>query len=119
MRDAIRWFKCKLKPPKNDYRYKRSPNVGPELDFFEDDEGDESYKSDTTYKTATSATSTSTNSCDKDSDNNSNSEESVLYVTISFHVHYLSALSIHKVNYITIYLRNAFFYITLFIDYYC
>ena len=116
-------YRCNLarKFIKTDYRYKRSPNVGPELDFFEDDEGDESYKSDTTYKTATSATSTSTstNSCDKDSDNNSNSEESVLYVTISFHVHYLSALSIHKVNNITIYLRNAFFYITLFIDYYC
>ena len=113
-------YRCNLarKFIKTDYRYKRSPNVGPELDFFEDDEGDESYKSDTTYKTATS-TSTSTNSCDKDSDDNSNSEESVLYVTIPFHVHYLSALSIHKVNYIMIYLHNAFFYITLFIDYYC
>ena len=112
-------YRCNLarKFIKMDYRYKRSPNVGPELDFFEDDEGDETYKSDTTYKTATSATST--NSCDKDSDDNFNSEESVLYVTISFHVHYLSALSIHKVNYIMIYLRNTFFYITLFIDYYC
>ena len=103
-------YRCNLarKFIKTDYRYK-SPNVGPELDFFEDDEGDESYNSDTTYKTP-SMTATSTNSCDNDSDDNSNSnEESVLYVTISFHVHYLSALLIHKVNYITIYLCNAFF----------
>ena len=61
-------------------------------------------------------TATSTNSCDNDSDDNSN-EEFVLYVTISFHVYYLSAVLIHTVNYITINLRNAFFYITLFIDY--
>ena len=118
-REEIRsQYRCNLarKFIKTDYRYKRSPNVGPELDFFEDDEGDESYKSDSTYK---AATSTSTNSCAKDSDDNSNPEESVLYVTILFHVHYLSALYIHKVNYIMIYLCNAFFYITLFIDYYC
>ena len=72
---------------KTDYRYKRSPNIGPELDFFEDDEGDESYKSDATYK---AATSTSTDSCDKDSDDNSNPEDSVLYVNISFHFMFIT-----------------------------
>ena len=101
-------YRCNLarKFIKTDYRYK-SLNVGPELDFFEDDEGDESYNSDTTYRTP-SMTATSTNSCDNDSDDNSN-EESVLYVTISFHVYYLSADLIHTVNYIMINLRNAFF----------
>ena len=86
-REEIRsQYRCHLarKFIKTDYRYK-SPNVGPELDFFED-EGDEfsQTNSDTSYKT-TSMTATSTNSCDKDSDDNSN-EESVLYVTILFHV---------------------------------
>ena len=103
-------YRCNLarKFIKTDYRYK-SRNVGPELDFFEDDEGDESYNSDTTYRTP-SMTATSTDSCDNDSDNNSNSnKESVLYVTISFHVYYLSVVLIHMVNYITIYLRYAFF----------
>ena len=39
-------YRCNLarKFIKTDYRYKRSPNIGPELDFFKDDEGDESYK---------------------------------------------------------------------------
>ena len=102
-------YRCHLarKFIKTDYRYK-SPNIGPELDVFEDDEGDEisQTNSDTTYKITTTATSS--NSCDNDSDDNSN-EESVLYVTISFHVYYLSAVLIHTVNYITINLRNAFF----------
>ena len=102
-------YRCHLarKFIKTDYRYK-SPNIGPELDVFEDDEGDEisQTNSDTTYKTTTTATSS--NSCDNDSDDNYN-EESVLYVTISFHVYYLSAVLIHTVNYITINLCNAFF----------
>ena len=82
-------YRCNLarKFMKTDYRYKRSPNIGPELDFFEDDEGDESYKSDATYK---AATSTSTDSCDKDSDDNSNPEDSVLYVNISFHFMFIT-----------------------------
>ena len=87
-REEIRsQYRCHLarKFIKTDYRYK-SPNVRPELDFFED-EGDEfsQTNSDTTYKTTRSMTATSTNSCDNDSDDNSN-EESVLYVTILFHV---------------------------------
>ena len=82
-------YRCNLarKFIKTDYRYKRSPNIGPELDFFEDDEGDESNKSDATYK---AATSTSTDSCDKDSDDNSNPEDSVLYVNISFHFMFIT-----------------------------
>ena len=82
-------YRCNLarKFIKTDYRYKRSPNIGPELDFFEDDEGDESYKSDATHK---AATSTSTDSCDKDSDDNSNPEDSVLYVNISFHFMFIT-----------------------------
>ena len=82
-------YRCNLarKFIKMDYRYKRSPNIGPELDFFEDDEGDESYKSDATYK---AATSTSTDSCDKDSDDNSNPKDSVLYVNISFHFMFIT-----------------------------
>ena len=82
-------YRCNLarKFIKTDYRYKRSPNIGPELDFFKDDEGDQSYKSDATYK---AATSTSTDSCDKDSDDNSNPEDSVLYVNISFHFMFIT-----------------------------
>ena len=75
---------------KMDYKYK-SPNIGPELDVFEDEDFSE-YNSDTTFQTASaSTTSTTSDSCVVDSDN---SEESVLYVTISFsfHSHYLSAI---------------------------
>ena len=85
-------YSCNLarKFVKTDYKYK-SPNVGPELDIFEDEDLSE-YNSDTTNQSArASATSTTSDSCVRDSDN-SNSEESVMYVTISFHSHYLSPI---------------------------
>ena len=73
-------YQCNLarKFVKTDYKYK-SPNVGPELDVFEDEEDFSEYNSDTTFHTASaSTTSTTSESCVGDSEN---SEESVLYVT--------------------------------------
>ena len=70
-------YQCNLarKFVKMDYKYK-SPNVGPELDVFEDEEDLSEYNSDTTFHTAsTSTTSTTSESCVGDSEN---SKESVL-----------------------------------------
>ena len=72
-------YQCNLarKFVKTDYKYK-SPNVGPELDVFEDEEDFSEYNSDTTFHTGSaSTTSTTSESCVGDSEN---SEESVLYV---------------------------------------
>ena len=80
-------YRCNLarKFVKTDYKYK-SPNIGLELNIFEDEDLSE-YNSDTTNQSASaSTTSTTSDSCVGDSDN-SNSEESVMYVTISFHSH--------------------------------
>ena len=54
---------------KTDYKYK-SPNVGLELDVFEDEEDFSEYNSDTTFHTASaSTTSTTSESCVGDSEN--------------------------------------------------
>ena len=70
-------YQCNLarKFVKTHYKYK-SPNIGPELDVFEDEEDFSEYNSDTTFHTASA--STTSESCVGDSEN---SEESVLYVT--------------------------------------